>query len=151
MASRRRARVFALQALYAIDLRELTASAALNDLWSTLMDGEGVDDERPPESQEMEFATRLARGVEADRAALDALIAESSTNWRIDRMPVVDRNVLRIAAFELKSCADIPASVSVNEAVELAKAYGGTDSRRFVNGTVDRMGRQLGRLDKRRS
>ncbi len=151
MASRRRSRIFALQALYVMDLCEGSASSALNDLWSTVMDGEGLEDERAPDSAEMEFAARLVRGVEEERASLDALIEQSSTNWRLPRMPMVDRNVLRMAAFELKSCPDILASVSVNEAIELAKGFGGTDSRAFVNGIVDRMGRQLGRLDKRRA
>jgi N utilization substance protein B len=149
MASRRRAREFALQALFQADLREVSVPAALNDLWSGLMDGEGLDDERPPESEEVEFAQRLCMGVEERRAEIDALIEESSTNWRLPRMPVVDRNVLRIAAFELLGCADIPATVSINEAIELAKKYGSADSRAFVNGIVDRMARQLGRLDRR--
>lgn len=147
MSSRRQARQFALQALYQADLREIPSNAALNYLWSGLMDGEGLEDERPPESDEVEFAQRLVDGVLAHQAELDALIEQCSTNWRLPRMPVVDRNILRIAAFELNHCRDIPASVSVNEAVELAKRYGTADSRAFVNGIVDRMGRQLERLD----
>lgn len=150
MASRRRARVFALSALYCADVRSESMAGTLNQLWSALMDDDGIEGERAPESTEMEFATRLARGVEDTRDGIDALIDQCSTNWRLPRMPVVDRNILRLAAYELRSCPDIPASVSVNEAVELAKAYGGTDSKAFVNGIVDRMGRQLGRLDKRR-
>ncbi|MEQ1501697.1 MAG: transcription antitermination factor NusB [Myxococcota bacterium] len=150
MASRRRAREFALQALFQADLREITVSAALNDLWSGMMDGEGLDDGRPPESEEVEFAQRLARGVDERRTEIDALIEDSSTNWRLVRMPIVDRNVLRIAAFELLGCPDIPATVSINEAIELAKRYGSGDSRAFVNGIVDRIARQLGRLDNRR-
>lgn len=149
MASRRRARAFAMQALYQADLCERSVASSLNDLWSILMDGEGVEGERPPESAEVEFASRLARGAEERRERIDALIEECSTNWRLVRMPVVDRNILRLAAFELDGCPDIPASVSVNEAVELAKGYGGSDSRAFVNGIVDRMGRQLGRLESR--
>ena len=139
-----------MQALYTADLREESVAASLNDLWSMLMDGDGVEGERPPESAEVEFASRLARGAEELKDELDVLIEGCSTNWRLPRMPVVDRNILRLAAYELKACSDIPASVSVNEAVELAKGYGGADSRAFVNGIVDRMGRQLGRLDKRR-
>ena len=149
MASRRRARAFAVQALYQADLCEQSVASSLNDLWSILMDDEGIEGERAPESAEVEFATRLARGAEERRERIDALIEECSTNWRLVRMPVVDRNILRLAAFELDGCPDIPASVSVNEAVELAKAYGGSDSRAFVNGIVDRMGRQLGRLESR--
>lgn len=149
MASRRRAREFALQALFEVDLREVTVASALNDLWSAVMDGEGIDDGRPPESEEVEFAQRLARGVDEHRARIDALIDEASTNWRLARMPTVDRNILRLAAFELMACPDIPATVSINEAIELAKRFGGTDSRAFVNGIVDRMARQLGRIDAR--
>ena len=151
MASRRQAREYALQALFQADLREVSVSAALNDLWSGLMDGEGLDDSRPPESEEVEFAQRLARGVDERKAEIDTLIEESSTNWRLVRMPVVDRNVLRIAAFELLACPDIPATVSINEGIELAKKYGSADSRAFVNGIVDRIARHLGRLDGRKS
>jgi N utilization substance protein B len=147
MSSRRQARQFALQALYQADLREIPAMAALNHLWSGLMDGEGLEEARAPESDEVEFAQRLVEGALSNLAEIDALIEQCSTNWRIPRMPVVDRNILRIAAFELIHCRDIPASVSVNEAVELAKLYGTADSRAFVNGIVDRMGRQLKRLD----
>lgn len=149
MASRRRAREFALQALYEADIGEVTVTAALNDLWSALMDGEGLDEGRPPESEEVEFAQRLAVGVDERRAEIDGLIEESSTNWRLARMPVVDRNVLRLATFELIACPDIPATVSINEAIELAKRYGTADSRAFVNGIVDRLARQLGRLQQR--
>ena len=151
MASRRRAREFALQALYEADVREVTAAAALDDLWSGLMDGEGLDEGRGPESEEVEFAQRLAFGVREHLQPIDALIDDCSTNWRLPRMPVVDRNILRLAAFELMMCTDIPATVSINEAVELAKRFGTADSRAFVNGIVDRMGRQLNRLDGKRT
>ena len=151
MASRRRARQFALAALFEADLRGVTVAAALNDLWSGLMDDEGIEGERVPESEEVEFAQRLGHGVEGIRDRIDALIDECSTNWRLVRMPVVDRNVLRIAAYELIDCPDIPATVAINEAIELAKRYGTADSRAFVNGIVDRMARQLGRIEGRRS
>lgn len=147
MGSRRRARQFALQAMYQADLMEISALASLNHLWSGHLDEEGLVDGTAPDSEEIEFAQRLVEGAITDLEALDTLIEEASTNWRLARMPLVDRNILRIAAFELKHCSDIPANVSVNEAVELAKEFGTADSRAFVNGIVDRMGRQLGRLD----
>ncbi|MEZ4321386.1 MAG: transcription antitermination factor NusB [Myxococcota bacterium] len=150
MGSRRRARQFALQAMYQADLMDMSAMASLNHLWSGHLDGEGLDDDSTPDSEEVEFAQRLVQGAIDDMPALDTLIEECSTNWRLPRMPLVDRNILRLAAFELKHCKDIPANVSVNEAVELAKQYGTADSRAFVNGIVDRMGRQLGRLDPER-
>ena len=150
MASRRRAREFALQRLYQADLSGLPIPAALNALWSGLMDAEGMEGERPPESEEVEFAQRLAYGVEERREAIDGLIEECSTNWRLPRMPIVDRNILRLAAYELMECTDIPATVSINEAVELAKRFGTAESRAFVNGIVDRMARQLERIPARR-
>lgn len=146
MASRRRARGFALQALYHADITEVSVARALQDLWAGLLDGEGFDDGRPQESEEVEFAQRLATGAEAQRAEVDALIEQCSTNWRVARMPVVDRNILRMAAFELMNFEDVPPTVSINEAIELAKRFGTKESRAFVNGIVDRMARQLNRI-----
>ena len=104
-----------------------------------------------PRARRSEFAQRLAIGVADDRDGLDELIERCSTNWRLVRMPVVDRNILRMAAHELTSRHDIPATVTINEAVELAKKFGTADSRAFVNGIVDRMARQLERIpDKKR-
>src|SRR5688572_23924054 len=152
MASRRRSRQFALQALYQSDVSGHPLQSALNALWTGLLEGEGLDpDGRGPESEEVEFAQKLALGVEAKKAEIDDLIERCSTNWRLVRMPVVDRNILRMAAFELMECPDIPATVSINEAVELAKRFGTADSRAFVNGIVDRMARQLGRIEGRRA
>ena len=135
-----------MQALYQHDLAEVPVQGALNGLWSGMLDGEGIDG-RGPESEEVEFAQRLAIGVEAGKAEIDELIDSCSTNWRLARMPVVDRNILRLAAYELMQCKDIPANVSINEAVELAKRFGTVDSRAFVNGIVDRMARTLQRID----
>jgi len=150
MASRRRAREYALQALFQADIRDVPVLSALNDLWSGLMDGEGIDETRAPESEEVEFAQRIVGGVAEKREEIDTLIEASSTNWRLARMPVVDRNILRMAAFELLDCQDIPATVSINEAVELAKKFGTSDSRGFVNGIVDRIARQLNRIEGKR-
>jgi len=148
MSSRRRSRQYALQALYQSDLSGAPVTGSLQALWSGLLEGEGLSDEaRVPDSDEVEFAQRIAVGVEQKRAPIDDLIESCSTNWRLARMPVVDRNILRMAAFELMECSDIPATVSINEAVELAKRYGTADSRAFVNGIVDRMARLLKRLE----
>lgn len=148
MASRRQAREYALQALYEADLREVPAVPCLADLWATLMDGETADGGRPAEAEEVEFAERLVFGVTDRKEAIDSLIEQCSTNWRLPRMPVVDRNILRMAAFELLACPDIPATVSINEAIELGKKYGTAETKAFVNGIVDRMGRQVGRIGK---
>lgn len=148
--SRRRAREFALLAMYEADLTDSGAQEGLHAVWDALVDGEGLPDFAAAESAEIEFAQRLVHGVAERREEIDALIERCSTNWRLRRMPVVDRNILRLAAFELLDCEDIPATVSCNEAVELAKRFGTAESRAFVNGIVDRIGRQLGRLSDRR-
>jgi N utilization substance protein B len=147
MASRRRSRQYALQAMYQADLAGAPLGASLQPLWSGLMEGEGIGEEpRVPESEEVEFAQRLVRGVDDHRARIDDLIESCSTNWRLSRMPIVDRNILRMAAYELMECLDIPANVAINEAIELAKRFGAGESRAFVNGIVDRMARVLGRI-----
>jgi transcription antitermination protein NusB len=150
MASRRRAREYALQALFESDLRGVPVTAALNNLWAGMIDGEGLGDGRPPESEEVEFAQGLALGAEQRLAEIDSLIEESSTNWRLARMPLVDRNILRMAAYELMEHADIPGTVTINEAVELAKKFGTADSKAFVNGIVDRIARRLDRIPGKR-
>ncbi len=148
MAGRRRAREFALQALYAVDIAGVTGGAALSALWAgRLEDTEAVDE--PASHEEMEFAQELVRGVLEEREALDARIDAASLNWRLARMPVVDRNILRLGAHEIASRADIPASVSINEAIELAKRFGGAESRAFVNGILDRIAAEVGRGGRR--
>lgn len=149
MASRRRAREFALQALYQADLTDKTAMTGLDALWFVQVEGQDSPTARPAEDEEIAFARRLVEGVEQSRADLDALIEKASVNWRLSRMPVVDRNILRLAAYELRYCPDVPASVSINEAVELAKRYGDKDSRAFVNGLLDRIAAETGRGGRR--
>lgn len=148
MASRRRAREFALLALYHADLAgEPDTRRSLAQLWEGQLDG--AFSGRPAESEEVEFAHRLCQGVDRRRQEVDALIENASANWRLARMPVVDRNILRMAAYELLDCPDIPVSVSINEAVELAKRYGDKDSRAFVNGILDRIAADTGRGGRR--
>ena len=147
MPSRRRAREFALQALYAVDLSGATGGNALSGLWAGRLEEESPDEPVSPE--ELEFAQELVRGVLEEREELDARIDAASLNWRLARMPVVDRNILRLGAHELLSRADIPASVSINEAIELAKRFGGAESRAFVNGILDRIAADTGRGGRR--
>ena len=144
MASRRRAREFALQALYLSDLAGGAASTALRSLWAGQLETPELGS-RPAEDEEIAFAERIVRGVDRRREEIDKLIEGASVNWRLARMPVVDRNILRLASFELVGCPDVPASVSINEAVELAKRFGDKDSRAFVNGILDRIAGELGR------
>lgn len=149
MASRRRAREFALQALYQWDLVKSDPQSTLNGLWEGLLDGEGIDDCRAPESEEVEFAQRLVHRVVDEVSDLDPLIEACSTNWRVGRMPTVDRNILRLVCVELRSFADVPATVAINEAVELAKRFGSKESKAFVNGIADRLAKNLGQIEER--
>ncbi len=147
MASRRRAREYALQCLFQADIGATPVREALNGLWEGMEDksDEGLWGRRP-DSEDIEFATDRATGVEQHREELDRKIEAASTNWRLARMAVVDRNLLRLGAYELLFCSDIPASVAINEAVELAKRFGARDSKGFVNGILDRIARDAGRI-----
>lgn len=148
MGSRRRAREFALQALYATDLASVGGLSALGGVWaSRLDDAEPQDD--PVTTEEMEFAQALVNGVIDERERIDRRIEAASENWRLTRMPVVDRNILRIGAYEIGAREDIPVSVSINEAIELAKRFGGAESRAFVNGILDRVASEVGRGGRR--
>lgn len=136
---RRRGRACALQILYQLDLaRELLADAfvepavraAMARFWHNF-ESVGLEDER--------FAERIVLGVARDVKALDAALGEVSQNWRIDRMDKVDRNILRLAAYELLYCPDIPRVASINEAVELTKRFSGQESAGFINGVLDKL------------
>lgn len=87
-----------------------------------------------------DYAIRIYEGVLKHKTALDEMIAASSAHWKINRMALVDLNILRVGAFELMHCQDeIPAAVAINEAVELAKVFGSQDSASFVNGILDQI------------
>ncbi len=145
MPGRRRARELVLQALYDADLAGLSPQQALRSLQAALLDDDGTLGQGRLAADESDFAAALARGVQGNLQRIDALIEEASLNWRLVRMPVVDRNILRLACHELLGCHDIPVSVTINEAVELAKRFGGDDSRAFVNGILDRVAHDIGR------
>lgn len=91
-----------------------------------------------------EYAMRLIEGVLAHHAELDAQIAACAHNWRLGRMSVVDRNLLRLSAYEILFGAEVPPAVAINEAIELAKEFGDKDSSRFVNGVLDRLAKPSG-------
>ena len=147
MGSRRRAREHVLQALYTADMEEQTLEGALNALWGSLVDDtDGAFGNRAADEDEIEFARTLAQGVEEHRAEIDERIQACSTNWRVERMSFVDRNILRMGVYELTQLEDIPVNVSLNEMVELAKKFGTADSKGFVNGILDKIARDAGRL-----
>lgn len=84
-----------------------------------------------------DYALRLLRGICDDLERLDQLIADAATNWRMSRIAATDRNLLRIAVYEMLEMADVPPQVAINEAVEIAKRFAGDDSPKFINGILD--------------
>lgn len=125
--ARRRGRERALGLLYEAESKGETAAEVLGGL--------PVLPER--------YAAELFEGVMANEERIDALVGEKARSWSVKRMPVVDRQLLRLATFELMSRPDIPYAVVIDEAVELAKEYSTEDSSRFVNGILSALGREL--------
>lgn len=123
---RHRARKAALSALYCADVTGADALECLSQ----------QDDLDPPV---MAFSRTLVEGVATRRDELDGEISDVAEHWTIDRMPPIDRAILRLALFELVALADVPEGASINEAVELAKCYSTSDSSRFVNGLLGRL------------
>ncbi len=137
MGSRRRAREQALQLLYQIDSGSGDPEGALALFWEEVAaDDEGV-----------QFASTVVRGVAEHRERLDAIIEEHSINWKLHRMPCVDRNILRIAVFEFLHCDDIPPMVSINEAIEMGKRFSTGESGAFINGILDKISKNEELLD----
>ena len=127
------ARQSALQVLYTSEIQGVPAS--------DLVDAGSVLEDETPLS---DYAVRLIDGVDEKMLAINARLASTSENWKLDRMPVVDRCILRLAAYEMLYVDEVPVSVAINEAVELAKGFGGEDeSPRFVNGVLGRIARQI--------
>lgn len=129
LGTRRRARELALALLYEVEFHPGQAPARLAAFWA--------DHPAPPAARA--YAQTLAEGVMAHQAELDEQIAAHAEHWTLERMPLVDRNILRLAAYELLYVGEVPERVAIDEAIELAKAYGGEDSGRFVNGVLDRI------------
>jgi N utilization substance protein B len=137
MSTRRRAREIVLQLLYEADTNESREPEhARRFIRSRLQGRKALTD----------FACDLLRGTLEHRGNIDEKLTELATNWTLPRMPVVDRNVLRLGAFEILH-AETPGRVAVNEAIVLAKRYGDTNSPRFVNGVLDRLLKETESLD----
>ncbi|MBL7068955.1 MAG: transcription antitermination factor NusB [Candidatus Omnitrophica bacterium] len=133
MRKRTKARECALQVLYQIDITRKECDYCLKDFWQAKTEAD--DSIR-------EFASQLVKGVVDNQKKIDGVISGYATNWNIDRMAVVDRNILRLASFELLFLKDIPPKVSINEAVDIAKKYGDKDSGKFVNGILDKIAKE---------
>lgn len=139
MGARRTARERALQALYQVDMAKASADDALQSAWGS------EPEQGAPEPEAQTFASELVRGVIEHSQEIDALIETHSRNWRLDRMARIDRNVLRLAIYELKYRDDVPRNVTLNEAIELGKMFGAEGSSAFINGLLDRIAGALGK------
>jgi transcription antitermination protein NusB len=137
VGARTTAREAALQMLFAIDATGNDTDQAISDFWREL----------PGDAEGREYADALVRGVRDGADKLDERIRAASQNWRLERMARIDRNALRLGTYELLTRSDVPRAVILDEAVELAKRFGGEESSKFVNGVLDRIADDLGRLD----
>lgn len=129
MGIRRKGRELALQALYQVEITGDESPASLDFFLSHFEGSSGA----------REFARRLASGVVTHRKEIDRLIEQCAEHWRLQRMAKVDLNILRMATYELLFCPDIPANVSMDEAIEIGKRYGSVDSATFINGVLDQV------------
>jgi N utilization substance protein B len=133
MGRRRKARELAMQLLYQRDLAKSDPEEAMALFWEHF----------PAGSEVREFCAQLLRGTVDRLNVIDELLAEASEHWSLGRMSVVDRNILRLATYELLDRPDIPPSVSINEALEIAKKYSTPDAAVFINGVLDRVKRMV--------
>ncbi|WP_406676335.1 transcription antitermination factor NusB [Moorella sp. ACPs] len=133
--SRRAARTKALQALFAIDLGRMVPERAVEEVLA----------EEQLSPQAAAFARDLVMGTVTARQELDAIISKYAVGWRLERLAAVDRNILRMALYEMKYYPDTPVSVIINEAIELAKTFNNEEAGKFVNGLLDSARKELGR------
>ncbi|MEW6515672.1 MAG: transcription antitermination factor NusB [candidate division FCPU426 bacterium] len=129
MGRRRQAREIAFKVIFQVDLGKLDPEEVIRH---SLLPAQAS-----PEVTS--YAERLIRGVVAEQAHLDRLLAQRAERWELDRLLSVDRNLLRMAAYELLHCPEVPKSVVINEAIELAKKYSGADSGGFINALLDKV------------
>ena len=133
---RRQAREYALQILFQIDFTERRIEPRdLEEFWADKKERIDVK----------EFAEGLVRGTLGKLNDIDALIESAAENWLLKRMAVVDRNILRLAVYEILDRRDIPSAVTINEALEIAKKYSSLDAASFLNGILDRVAKEAGK------
>jgi transcription antitermination protein NusB len=136
MAARHRSRKRALQVLFEWDMRGELVDSAIQHYYDSLYSEESENRPKPDR-----FMEELARGTVTNAALIDKQIEEKSQHWRLERMPVVDRNILRLAIYELRTNA-LPAPVIIDEALELARQFAGDESVSFINGVLDAVHRE---------
>ncbi|HMO49724.1 MAG TPA: transcription antitermination factor NusB [Kiritimatiellia bacterium] len=134
-AGRHESRMWAVQFLFQRDFNRGDVGEALEEFWLERKSGPAL----------RQFAEELIHGVEAHKTELDADIQRYAEHWNVARMGAVDRNVMRVALYEMLHRPDIPPVVSINEAVELAKEFSGDESGKFVNGILDRASKDVKR------
>lgn len=133
MGVRRRGREISLQILYKMDITEIS----LDDALATFSENFNV------KKDSWAFAELLTKGVCNNLDEINSLVEGQSQHWKLDRMPVTDRNIIRIAVYELLHMDDIPSKVTFNEAIELGKLYGSEESSAFINGILDNIHKNL--------
>jgi transcription antitermination factor NusB len=134
MARRRKARELALQFLYQLDQSgDSEPGPHEAEFWAR----------HPVDDDARQFAAAMVQGTKANQSRIDQTITECTEHWDLDRMAVVDRNLLRLAVYELMWGRDVPPKVAINEAIEIAKKFGTQESSRFINGILDRVYRDL--------
>lgn len=136
MGARTTARHAALQLLYAIEVADEPRHAVIRSFWR---ETPGDPDGRP-------YADQLVQGILDHQETVDARIRAASENWRLERMTLVDRNLLRVATYELEFVDDVPRAVAIDEAVEIAKRFGTEESSKFINGVLERIASDLNAL-----
>ena len=130
MRKRTLSREIALKILYATDITKEPLEESSRKFW---------ENHEEKEDEIKEYADHLVNGVGENMERIDAVISKYAANWEIGRMASIDRNILRVASFELLFSADIPPKVAINEAIEISKKYGDKDSSKFVNGVLDKI------------
>ncbi len=133
MGTRRNAREAALQFLFQNDFLEAAAEVSM-DLEQQFADFCSLYD---VQKKARSYAVKLLQGIAENHERVDALIREHASNWRLERIDTTDRNILRIATFEMAFLEDVPAEVAINEAVEIGKRFGSDESPAFINGVLD--------------
>ena len=127
MINRRKARELALQALFYIDISQNDSKEAVKLFCENFVTSK----------KDLSFFFRLVNGVVKARPEIDSVVERFSSNWKISRMAIVDKNIIRIAVYEMFFCSDIPSKVSINEAIDIGKKFGTEESGAFINGILD--------------
>lgn len=141
MGKRREGREAAVQFLYHLDLNHGTSAELYPHFWNLRM----APDKKETSAKTRAFVEQLVAGITAHGPEIDERIKKWAANYDLHRIAPVDRNILRLAIYEMLFCPDVPPVVSINEAIEIAKRFGGEESGRFVNGILDRIRGELSR------